>query len=199
MTTRNYTKGPFECDGIPKTNHASAKLKDIWLPWHQFVVGQTSGAATTLTAGASAGTVSSAELESALICGLVADDTKTAGVIIPVPNDMDVTASIAFTHYFHFAGATATGDKVTPVTLYKPFTVGTTALAVPATALDTVCGDCSWAVDSAIHASTGGIMNGSKLTLGQLVAFKITFGITQASAGEITFLGTKLTYTKAWL
>lgn len=97
------------------------------------------GPANLLSQGT--GTAAIAEINSSEICGVTFDaDSESVGFLWGLPDIIDLSEAIYIVCIWANSTAAVTGSAKFSL-VYTPITVGTTALAIGATALDTVIAD----------------------------------------------------------
>ena len=98
-----------------------------------------SAGAATLAADM-VGTATIGECNSSLAAAIEMDTTETMGFQFRLPYDMDINKDIDIRVIWSADEAAAAGQTANHVLLYKHVILGTTAVAVPATAFDTNAG-----------------------------------------------------------
>jgi hypothetical protein len=119
---------------------------------------------------AGAGNASVGEITDSGVCGLKIDAAGDLVVIMwPIPYDCDVKSDVDFAVQWSSDQATLT-DTFTWKVLYKEITVDTTAIDIPATALDTtITADTNVAGVHALQQTPYGTINGGTLTNGRVL------------------------------
>ena len=135
---------------------------------------------------AGAGNPSFGEITDSGVTGLKIDAAGDLVVLTwPIPYDCDVRSDIEFSVGWASDQATTT-DTFTWKVLYKELTVNTTAIDIPATALDTaIAADANVAGVHALQESPYGIINGGTLTNGRVLLLHVELdAVSGASLGS---------------
>jgi hypothetical protein len=133
---------------------------------------QAAGPANLISAGTNNAELS--EINTSEICGLTMDaSTDSHGVLWVLPDTMDTDEDIYFRVMWSNSAAAGTGSAQFTI-IYTELDAGTTAMAVGATALDTVIADqddlaanvVQWTDDWELNVDPdGGILNGETLSI----------------------------------
>lgn len=131
------------------------------------------------------------QINSCLFGGIAMATTKTLGTMISIPQDIDLSKAFDCRWMWHEGGGSGT---VTFTTLYTSAKLAAAAVAVGATALDTVHTATTLATAHYRNASNWGQFTGAKLAalsltrLDDALVFKTTCALATATACNVTGL-----------
>jgi hypothetical protein len=174
--------------------------KREWLNGPGFLAIQNAtGPANLLSQGT--GTAALAEIASAEVCGFTFDaDSESHGFLWGLPDIIDVSEDINLIVAWSETNAAVAGSALFSI-VYTPLTLGTTAIAVGATALNTILvDDPDSATEDAIQQTEVGIIAGKTLT-GKpgvdLLAVKVAVDLT--TANNATYWGVLGDYGRRYI
>lgn len=192
-----------------RLNIASVSTRgNRWLHWTNFIVAQTSGASTTLTAGADSANATTAVIgESAKtfgISGIGITTAKTLATFVGGLYDVDLTAPVTLTWFYYCKTGMSDSDAIAhATTIVKISTASGTAddvstdnaVAVSSSGSLTLTTAANDTVSIRSVTDTISAANLASYTNSNGMLISMTPTLTGASANEFIFQGLQMTYT----